>query len=216
MSLLRFKTRLIAAASVVGGGFYNSKDSTSEGADQICCSKRLSKKKLANCKTRCLKMLERARIANGIPGYTATITYNGQTVLSLGGGYADVENDVPCSNETVMRIASISKPLTSVALLQLWEKSKVELDAPIQQYVPKFPKKTFKGKPVTITTRQLLSHMGGVRHYKITGTDADDLINNQKEMFTKKHFKSMEESLELFWNDDLINEPGTFGHLSIA
>ena len=56
-----------------------------------------------------------------------------------------------------MRIGSISKPLTAVALLQLWQKHLVDLDAPIQQYVPEFPQKTFGGKPVDITTRMLLS-----------------------------------------------------------
>ena len=200
------KARLIAAASVVGGGL-SAKDSTSttEDGDHV-----LSKKRIASCKTRCLKMLERTRVAHGIPGYTASITYNGQTILSVGGGYADVENDVCCSNETVMRIASISKPLTSVALFQLWEKNKADLDAPIQQYVPKFPQKSFEGEPVTITTRHLLSHTAGVRHYK-TKIDASDegKMNNLKEMFSKKHYQSVDESLKLFCDDDLIAKPGT-------
>ena len=64
-----------------------------------------------------------------------------------------------------MRIASISKPLTAVALLQLYEKGLVDLDAPIQTYVP-FPKKTFGDKEVTISVRHLLSHLGGIRHYQ--------------------------------------------------
>ena len=49
---------------------------------------------------------------------------------------------------------------------KLWEEGKLDLDAPIQKYVASFPEKTFSGSPVTLTTRHLLSHLGGIRHYK--------------------------------------------------
>lgn len=81
-------------------------------------------------------------------------------------GYADLENRVPCSPETVMRIASISKPLTSAAAARLREEGKLDLDVPVQQYVPEFPQKQFDGQDVTITPRMLLSHLSGIRHYE--------------------------------------------------
>lgn len=64
-------------------------------------------------------------------------------------GYADLENRVPCSPDTVMRIASISKPLTAAAAARLWEEGKLDLDAPVQKYVPEFPEKTFQGEAVS-------------------------------------------------------------------
>lgn len=64
-------------------------------------------------------------------------------------GYADVENRVPCKPETVMRIASISKSLTMAAVAKLWEEGKLELDAPVQKYVPEFPEKEYEGEPVS-------------------------------------------------------------------
>lgn len=64
-------------------------------------------------------------------------------------GYADVENRVPCKPETVLRIASISKSLTMAAALKLWEEGKLDLDAPVQKYVPEFPEKEFEGKKVS-------------------------------------------------------------------
>ena len=64
-------------------------------------------------------------------------------------GYADLENRVPCSPETVMRIASISKPLTSAAAARLCEEGKLDLDAPVQNYVPEFPQKQFDGQDVS-------------------------------------------------------------------
>lgn len=105
-------------------------------------------------------MLER-----GIPGAVVAVMKDGGLVWSEGMGYADVENDVPCTPDTPMRIASISKPLTAVALLQLWQKGLVDLDSPVQKYVPEFPEKEYEGEKVVITTRQLLSHMAGIRHY---------------------------------------------------
>ncbi len=66
-----------------------------------------------------------------------------------GVGYADLENRVPCGPDTVMRIASISKPLTAAAIARLWEYGKIDLDAPVQKYVPEFPKKQFEGEDVS-------------------------------------------------------------------
>ena len=67
---------------------------------------------------------------------------------------------------TVMRIASISKSLSVVGLLQLYQQHKVDLDAPVQDYVPAFPRKQYEGEDVEITVRMLLSHMAGIRHYQ--------------------------------------------------
>lgn len=67
----------------------------------------------------------------------------------LGLGYADLENRIPCTPETVMRIASISKPLTAAAAALLCEEGKLKLDVPVQEYVPEFPQKHFDGKVVS-------------------------------------------------------------------
>uniref|UniRef100_A0A1A8FZB3 Lactamase, beta n=2 Tax=Nothobranchius korthausae TaxID=1143690 RepID=A0A1A8FZB3_9TELE len=81
-------------------------------------------------------------------------------------GYADLENRIPCAPETVMRIASVSKSLTSAAAARLCEAGKLDLDAPVQKYVPEFPQKQFDGQDVTITSRMILSHLSGIRHYE--------------------------------------------------
>ena len=117
-------------------------------------------------------LVQRTMIEQGVPGAVVAVSKNGRMVWSEGLGYADVENSVPCTSNSVMRIASISKPLTAVGLLQLWQDGKVDLDASVQEYVPEFPQKTFDGKTVSITTRQLLSHLAGIRHYDKRGTYA--------------------------------------------
>ncbi|XP_072348706.1 LOW QUALITY PROTEIN: serine beta-lactamase-like protein LACTB, mitochondrial [Scyliorhinus torazame] len=102
----------------------------------------------------------------GAPGIVVGVSVDGKEVWSEGLGYADVENRVLCNAETVMRIASISKPLTMTAIAKLWENGKLDFDAPVQKYVPEFPEKEYKGEKVTITTRQLMSHLSGIRHYE--------------------------------------------------
>ncbi|KAK9516680.1 hypothetical protein VZT92_024599 [Zoarces viviparus] len=111
-------------------------------------------------------LVERVKTEVGAPGLVVGVSVDGAEVWSEGIGYADLENRVPCSPETVMRIASISKPLTSAAAARLCEEGKLQLDVPVQKYVPEFPQKQFSGEDVTITPRMILSHLSGIRHYE--------------------------------------------------
>ncbi|XP_037538836.1 serine beta-lactamase-like protein LACTB, mitochondrial [Nematolebias whitei] len=111
-------------------------------------------------------LLERIKAEVGAPGLVVGVSVDGDQVWSEGMGYADLENRVPCTSDTIMRIASISKPFTSVAAARLCEDGKLDLDVPVQKYVPEFPQKQFDGQDVTITSRMLLSHLSGIRHYE--------------------------------------------------
>lgn len=134
----------------------------------------------------------RELMARGIPGLALAVAVNGRLVYAEGFGYADLEDRVPVWPTTKFRIGSISKPLTAVALMQLAEQGRVDLDAPVQKYVPSFPDKGAK-----ITPRLLAGHLAGIRHYK------DD------EFLIAKHYDSVLEALKIFENDPLIAPPGT-------
>uniref|UniRef100_UPI00398E6C42 serine beta-lactamase-like protein LACTB, mitochondrial n=1 Tax=Pristiophorus japonicus TaxID=55135 RepID=UPI00398E6C42 len=121
---------------------------------------------LAAAKATGRDLLQRIKDEVGAPGIVVGVAIDGKEVWSEGLGYADVENRVLCKPETVMRIASISKPLTTTAIAKLWEDGKLDFDAPVQKYVPEFPEKEYEGEKVTITTRLLLSHLSGIRHYE--------------------------------------------------
>ncbi len=110
-----------------------------------------------------------------------------------GFGYADLENKTPAKAESAYRLASITKTITAVGILQLVEKGKIDLDAEVQAYVPYFPRKKW---PVTV--RLLLGNLGGISHYK----DYD------KEGHIKVH-KDTKEALAIFSDFDLVAEPGT-------
>jgi CubicO group peptidase (beta-lactamase class C family) len=73
----------------------------------------------------------------------------------------------------------------------------LDLDAEVQKYCPAFPKKEWP-----ITTRELLGHLGGIRHYNPDGKG--DIPDD-----SAKHFVSMEESLQIFASDPLVAKPGT-------
>lgn len=110
-----------------------------------------------------------------------------------GYGYADLENKSPAKPQSAYRLGSVTKPMTALAIVQLVEKGKIDLDAEVQTYVPYFPRKQW---PVTV--RQVLGHLGGISHYK----------NPANELHIKEH-RSTREALAIFENFDLVAEPGT-------
>ncbi len=114
-------------------------------------------------------------------------------VWAKGYGFADLENQVPATEKSMYRLASVTKPMTATAIMQLVEKGKIDLDAEVQRYVPYFPKKKW---PVTV--RQLLGHLGGISHYK----------NAEDELHIKVH-KNTREAIAIFQDFDLVAEPGT-------
>ena len=128
----------------------------------------------------------------GVPGLAASVVSRGQLVWSAPFGMADVENSVPVRTDTVFRLASLSKPITATAMMQLVERGKLDLDAPIQRYVPTFPE-----KPWPVTARLLLAHLGGIRHYK------------EAEFASTRRYASATEALHIFKDEPLEHEPGT-------
>lgn len=130
--------------------------------------------------------------ADKVPGLSVAFQKD-DVIWAKGFGYADLENRLPAKPESMYRLASVTKPMTATAILQLVEKGKIDLDAEVQTYVPYFPKKNF---PVTV--RQLLGHLGGISHYK----------DYSKEGHFKDN-KSTREAIAVFENFDLIAEPGT-------
>lgn len=140
--------------------------------------------------------------ANSAPGISVAVVQEGELVWSSGFGMADLENFVPATSETLYRLGSISKPISATAIMELSERRKLDLDAEVQKYCPAFPRKEWP-----ITTRELLGHLGGIRHYNPDGKG--DIPDD-----SARHFSTMEESLQIFAGDPLIAKPGTKFHYS--
>ncbi len=129
----------------------------------------------------------------GIPGLSVAVGVGGEAAWSAGYGFSDMENFVPAKALTQYRTGSIAKPVTAVAVMQMVEAGKMDLDAPVHRYVPAFPRKQW---PITI--RQLLGHLGGIRHY-----------SSAEETNSTHHFRDTAGGMRLFLNDPLVAEPGT-------
>jgi CubicO group peptidase (beta-lactamase class C family) len=137
------------------------------------------------------KIVRRYMTEAGIPGITAAASVRGQIVWAEGFGFADVENRVPVWPHTKMRIGSVSKSLTSAAIGLLYEQGKLDLDAPVQKYVPSFPQKRWP-----ISTRQVAGHIAGIRHYR------------GQEFLSSYYYESVMDGLTIFEDDTLLFEPG--------
>ena len=75
-----------------------------------------------------------------IPGAVALIVHNGKTVHHEAFGYRDIETKEPMTLDTIFRIASMSKAITSVGAMILYERGRFLLDDPISKYLPEFEK----------------------------------------------------------------------------
>ncbi len=128
-----------------------------------------------------------------IPGLTVAVVTDRQVRWTAGFGMQDLENNVPARTSTVYRLGSISKPITAVAVMQLFERGRLDLDAPVQKYCPAFPVKQWP-----VTTRQVLGHLAGIRHYK-----------SDEEFNSTRFYASITEGLSMFKDDPLLFEPGT-------
>jgi len=172
----RSRTFLVWAAVVLGAAAAGRGSETGDAA--------------AIAKARAL--IDREMTRTLAPAVSVAVSRGGRLVWSEAIGCADVELQVPVSTTTRLRIGSVSKPLTAAGLGLLVEEGKIDLDAPIQRYVPDFPKKAWP-----ITTRQLAGHLAGIRHYE----------NGEFEI--RDHYATVRAGLAVFEKDALLFEPGT-------
>jgi serine beta-lactamase-like protein LACTB, mitochondrial len=133
-----------------------------------------------------------------VPGMTLAVVDHGKIVYSHAYGSIDLENNVAATPASAIRTASIAKPMTAIAAMELAQRGKLDLDAPVQQYCPAFPPKTSPdGKPWVVTTRELMSHRAGVRWYR------DD-----SELRNAKHYANLNDAVKHFADDPLLFAPG--------
>jgi CubicO group peptidase (beta-lactamase class C family) len=96
--------------------------------------------------------------ATGVPGVAVAVTRGGSVVHVA--GYGRTRHGEPVTDRTVMAVASVSKSMTALAVLQLADTGRVRLDAAVRTYLPEF---TLADERVArITVRQLLNHTSGL------------------------------------------------------
>jgi len=132
--------------------------------------------------------------ARRIPGLSIAVGHHGQQVWLEAFGVSDLAQGTPLTTSSVFPLGSTSKALTSLALGKLVEEKKLDLDAPIQTYVPYFPQKQHR-----ITARLLAGHLSGLRDYDMQAG----------EYHNTRVFSSVREAVGVFQDSPLLFEPGT-------
>lgn len=139
-------------------------------------------------------LFEQRILDQNIVGASAGYSIYGVTEWQAAIGFSDKKNNITFETETKVRMASIAKSMTAIAVMQLVEKGLINLDSPIKTYIPDYPLQS----KIQITTRHLLSHTSGIAGYK-----------NSKEAETKITYSSLTDAVDLFKNRKLLFEPGT-------
>lgn len=138
-SLLRMNKKLILASSLSLLGI---------SAVDYNYTKPNHNTKLNSEITACSKLIKRYKEEHGIPGIVVAISRDGKTLYNRGFGYSDVENSVKARADTVMRIASISKPITCTLAAMLLENNQLDIDKPIETYLKDLPNFKFNDQEV--------------------------------------------------------------------
>jgi CubicO group peptidase (beta-lactamase class C family) len=96
-----------------------------------------------------------------LPGVGIAIVKDNKLAFAKGYGYADIDKDIPYTPNTIQEIASISKPVTATAAMQLWEQGLFHLDDPIDSYLP-FTVRNPNSPGVPVTFRMLMNHTSSI------------------------------------------------------
>lgn len=153
-----------------------------------------------------------------ISGGVALVYHKGKIVLDKAYGFSDLEAQNPMQTNSIFRIASMTKAIVSIGVLQLLDKGLIKLDDPIEQYIPSFSQQKVaylnKGnfdlidRTRSITIRDLLSHQSGI-------SSADE-YPGYKPLFKQYHldeslnlgFKNLEEEVKQIAAMPLVHQPG--------
>ncbi|GAA4400088.1 serine hydrolase domain-containing protein [Nibrella viscosa] len=129
------------------------------------------------------KLYREFATTNHVPGMAFGIVVDGKLIHANGFGYTDVAKQTPVTPRSLFRIASMTKSLTTMAILKLRDAGKLRLDDPVQQYIPAMKQLQYLSNDAPlITIRHLMTHSAGFPEDNPWGDrqladSDDDLIN---------------------------------------
>ncbi|MBV1910911.1 MAG: beta-lactamase family protein [Kangiellaceae bacterium] len=137
------------------------------------------------------RLFSQAVSSPSVPGISVATANEDGIVWAKGFGFANLENNIPMTSQTKLRIGSIAKVITASALMRLHQQGKIDFDSPIGQLVAEWP-----NKHPSISLRQLTNHTSGIRHYR------------GKEFLSNKQYSTRTDALAIFKQDSLKFQPG--------
>ena len=162
-----------------------------------------------------------------LPGFTLSVSRKGQVVHQHTYGMADIEAGIATQEDTIYRIYSMTKPVTTVALLMLMEQGKLQLTDLVSDYIPSFArtkvwrsgstaKPILDGQTEPMRVWHLLTHMSGLTYGFFYAHAVDDLYRKDGLEFGARGAKNLAEVCERYAALPLLFQAGKSWNYSVA
>jgi len=181
----------------------------------------MSTQRLGKLKSEMQALVDR----NQLPGVVTMVAKDGKIVEFDVAGKRDVESGAPLQKDSIFRIYSMSKPITGVAMMMLFEEGKWQLNDPVSKHIPEFANlKVAKVNPqngsVTqvapdhpMTMRELMSHSGGLT-YGVFGSTAVDKMYTDVNVLDRD--ATLQAMIDKLGKIPLLHQPGERWHYSVS
>ena len=166
------------------------------------------------------KYMNREIDAGHIAGCSGLIFKNNELVYQKNWGQRHLRKELPVEDDTIWRIYSMTKPITSVAVMQLVEKGDLELDENVSKYLPEFKDLKVQNKNGKLercrrqmTIRDLLRHTSGLTYGFFGDTPVDRAYRNAAVLILDKDLEHLVTKLSKI---PLLHQPGKRWHYSVS
>ncbi len=159
-----------------------------------------------------------------LAGVVTMVSRHGKVVEFDATGKRDIAGNAPMQKDNIFRIYSMSKPITGVAMMMLFEEGKWQLNDPVSKYIPEFANLkvyatdannniVYKDQVHPVTMRELMSHTGGFSYGFFSNTPMDKM-QRDADLFNVKN--TLDEFIKRVAKLPLNSQPGTEWHYSIS
>ena len=159
-----------------------------------------------------------------LAGITTMISRQGKIAHFGTFGQQNIEADIPMAEDTIFRIYSMTKPITGVALMMLYEEGKFRISDPVEKYIPEFKGlEVAAGEgpdgPITepanhsMTIRELMSHTAGLSYGLFSRSQVDTMYTEANVLDSNSTLQDMIDKLAKI---PLRQQPGSRWHYSVA
>ncbi len=180
----------------------------------------ISAERLNNIGSRLQQYVDQGKVA----GFVTLVARNSEVAHFDACGFRDAENKLPMKHDTIFRIYSMTKPVTSIALMQLYERGKFHLAQPVSRYIPQFGKtkvlsalgylgQKLEPQNPPMTIHHLLTHTAGLSYGFFLDTPIDEMYRNS---IFRSETAALEEKISGMAELPLRFQPGSAWNYSIA
>lgn len=213
-------SRLLAIASLAALGVSPAMAAPHDLPTASAESEGMSAERLARLSAGMKELVDDGRLA----GAVTMVSRHGKVVEFDAVGKRDIAANAPMQKDSIFRIYSMSKPITGVAMMMLFEEGKWQLNDPVAKYIPEFAKLkvytteangnvVMKDQNHQVTMRELMSHSGGFTYGFFSQTAVDKM---QVDADVLNPDISLDEFIKRVAKLPLNAQPGTEWHYSIS